>query len=340
MTCYLRTPTDHELELEHDYEGLKFDRSGETLPVEDSSSDPLPSIVTHAESISQKLREIEQGARPVAFSHVTEAAQAFLVAAIAEEIRKTFWIICPNVRSQELLYESLLNWLPDALFLPEAEFAAVENILPDPEIAAERLALLNRVQREKGPHVIIATRAALDQAAPNPAALNSAVLALRRGKRAPMEHTIEALVGAGYERVAQVTTRGQFAVRGGILDVFSWQAQRPVRAEFFGDDVESLREFDVDTQTSVRNLQSIEILLGAAEDQTGTVRDYVAHWSSPHRDRAGGKRRCRNPDRRGAGLAAKSPRTSEAPLKNATSEISRWAISCWSRRSARSFPRG
>ena len=57
--------------------------------------------------------------------------------------------MCPNVRSQELLYESLLNWLPGALFLPEAEFAAVENILPDPEIAAERLALLSRVQREK-----------------------------------------------------------------------------------------------------------------------------------------------------------------------------------------------
>jgi len=244
--------------------------------VEDSSSDPLPAIVAGAEPISQKLRGIEQGAHPVAFSHVTEPAHAFLVAAIAGEIRKTFWVFCPTVRSQELLYESLLNWLPDALFLPEAEFAAIENILPDPEIAAERLALLNRIQREKGPHVIIATRAALGQAAPDPTALNSAVLALRRGKRAPMERTIEALVAAGYERVAQVTTRGQFAVRGGILDLFSWQAQRPVRAEFFGDDVESLREFDVDTQTSVRNLQNVEILLGAVEDQAGTVRDYIA----------------------------------------------------------------
>jgi transcription-repair coupling factor (superfamily II helicase) len=246
------------------------------LPVEDSSGDPLPSIVAGAESISQKLREIEQGADPVAFSHVTESAQAFLVAAITGEIAKTSWILCPNVRSQELLYESLLNWLPDALFLPEAEFAAVENILPDPEIAAERLALLNRVQRDKGPHVIVTTRAALDQAAPDPAALNSAVLALRRGKREPLERTIEALVSAGYERVAQATTRGQFAVRGGILDVFSWQAQRPIRAEYFGDDIESLREFDVDTQTSVRNLQSVEILLEAAEDQTATVRDYVS----------------------------------------------------------------
>jgi transcription-repair coupling factor (superfamily II helicase) len=246
------------------------------LPVEDSSNDTLPAIVAGAEPISQKLRDIGKGVRPVAFSHVTEPAQAFLVAAIAGEIRKTFWVLCPNVRSQELLYESLLNWLPDALFLPEAEFAAVENILPDPEIAAERLALLSRIQREKGPHIIIATRAALGQAAPDPAVLNSAVLALRRGKREPMERTIEALVAAGYERVAQVTTRGQFAVRGGILDLFSWQAQRPVRAEFFGDDVESLREFDVDTQTSVRNLQNVEILLGAVEDQTGAVRDYIS----------------------------------------------------------------
>ncbi len=244
--------------------------------MEDSASDSLPAVVAAAEPISQKLRAIEKGVRPVAFSHVTEPAQAFLVAAIAGQIRKTFWVVCPNVRSQELLYESLLNWMPNALFLPEAEFAAVENILPDPELAAERLALLNRVQREKGPHLIIATRAALDQAAPEPAALRSAAMALRRGANEPMEHTIETLVTAGYERVAQVTTRGQFAVRGGILDLFSWQAVRPVRAEFFGDDIESLREFDVDTQTSVRNLQSVEILLAAAEEQTGTVRDYVA----------------------------------------------------------------
>ncbi|HWM26703.1 MAG TPA: transcription-repair coupling factor [Chthoniobacterales bacterium] len=244
--------------------------------MEESSRDPLPSVAAEADPISRKLRELESGRRPVAFSHVIEPAQAFLVAAIAGKIPETIWVLCPTVRSQELLFESLLNWLPEALFLPEAEFAAVENILPDPEIAAERLALLNRVQRDKGPHVIIATRAALDQAAPNPAALNSAVLALRRGRREPMERTIEALVAAGYERVAQVTTRGQFAVRGGILDLFSWQAQRPVRVEFFGDDVESLREFAVDTQTSVRNLQNVEILLAAAEDQTGTVRDYIA----------------------------------------------------------------
>jgi transcription-repair coupling factor (superfamily II helicase) len=245
------------------------------LTVEESSSDPLPSIVTHAESVSQKIREIKGGVCPVAFSHVSEPAHGFLVAAIANEIPKTVWVFCPNIRSQELLYESLLNWKTNALFLPEVEFAAVENILPDPEIAAERLGLLNRVQREKGPHLVVATRAAVDQPAPDPAALKASALALRQGKKAPLEATIETLVAASYERVPQVTARGQLAVRGGILDIFSWQAARPIRIEYFGDDIESLREFDVDTQTSVRNLQGVEILLEAAENETATVRDYV-----------------------------------------------------------------
>jgi len=111
-----------------------------------------------------------------------------------------------------------------------------------------------------------------------------------------MERILEQLSGAGYERVAQVTTRGQFAVRGGIVDLYSWQAPLPVRVEFFGDEIESLREFDIDTQTSVNDLGSVEILLSAAakqgaavsktpgrfgnrpsliEDQSGFIRDYI-----------------------------------------------------------------
>jgi transcription-repair coupling factor (superfamily II helicase) len=91
-----------------------------------------------------------------------------------------------------------------------------------------------------------------------------------------MESLLERLVASSYERVAQVTTRGQFAVRGGIVDLYSWQAPMPFRTEFFGDQIESLREFDIDTQTSVRDLKSVDILLDqGALDHCGQVRDYV-----------------------------------------------------------------
>jgi transcription-repair coupling factor (superfamily II helicase) len=243
--------------------------------------------VATSDPIARKLRAIQDAQWPVQFSHAIQPAQPFLAALIAHSWHRlpvdhrqaadsTIWISCPNVHSQELFYESLLNWQPHALFLPEAEFAAAENVLPDPEIAAERLAALLQIGRGTGPHVIVATRASLDQAAPKHGALESAVTQLQRGAASKMESLLERLAGSSYERAAQVTTRGQFAVRGGIVDLYSWQAPMPFRVEFFGDQIESLREFDIDTQTSVRDLKSVEILLDQeALDQSGYVREYI-----------------------------------------------------------------
>src|SRR5438128_1557329 len=251
--------------------------------------------VAASEPIAPKLHAIQDAHWPVQFSHVIQAAQPFVAAIIAhtwfrlraddrQTADSTIWILCPSVHSQESFYESLVNWQSDALFLPEAEFAAAENVLPDPEIVAERLAVLMQIGRGTGPHVIVATRASLDQAAPGRDTLRSALTQIRGGATAQMEDLLQRLVAAGYERVAQVTTRGQFAVRGGIVDLYSWQAPLPLRLEFFGDQIESLREFDIDTQTSVRDLGSVDILLGAAVepdrlsliDRSGRVRDYIA----------------------------------------------------------------
>jgi transcription-repair coupling factor (superfamily II helicase) len=255
--------------------------------VEKSIRTELLECIAASEPIARKLAAMEKARWPVQFSHVIEPAQAFLAAVIVEArqrrtpsdrqpVDSTIWVLCPSVHSQEIFYESLLNWQPDALFLPEAELAAVENVLPDPEIAAERLALLMEIERATGPRVIVATRAGLDQPAPKRGTLHSAVIQLRRGANAKMEQLIDKLMGSGYERVAQVTTRGQFAIRGGIVDLYSWHAPLPFRLEFFGDQIESLREFDIDAQTSVRELRSADLLLGTPDDQSGFVRDYMA----------------------------------------------------------------
>ncbi|MEO6870648.1 MAG: transcription-repair coupling factor [Chthoniobacterales bacterium] len=314
--------------------------------VADSLGSELLGAVARSAPIAEKLKSLRAGAQPIAFSHVIAPAQAFLAAVIAREVKQTVWIVCPSVRRQELLYESLVNWLPEALFLPEAEFIAVENILPDQEIAAERLALLSRLG-EKGRHVVVATRASLDHPAPPRSALRSASLRLKRGASVRLEQIIGSLGEAGYERAPQVTTRGQFAVRGGVLDVFSWQAQLPIRAEFFGDEIESLREFDLDAQTSVGNLNSVELLLTATEDESGRVRDYLAPndiqiavepeenegadaaviitegWSC-HPERSGAKRTEVEGPRKhlSAGDAAKRLRGPSTPLRSAQDDSS------------------
>jgi transcription-repair coupling factor (superfamily II helicase) len=259
--------------------------------------------VAASEPIPRKLEAIQRAQWPVRFSHVIQSAQPFLAAVLAHAsygrrvnerhaADSTIWVLCPSVHSQEVFYESLLNWQPDALFLPEAELTGIKNVLPDPEIAAERLALFLQIERDTGRRIIVATRAGLDRAAPKRGSLESAVVQLRRGVTTKMEEFLERLAASGYERVSQVTTRGQFAVRGGIVDLYSWQAPLPFRLEFFGDQIESLREFDIDTQTSVRDLRSIDILLNQGEaafqppgrsgdrpslvdNQSGSVRDYI-----------------------------------------------------------------
>src|SRR5437879_11803963 len=150
---------------------------------------------------------------------------------------------------------------------------------------AERLALLAMIdppkdgfaatKSEPAQQLIVTTRARLDQPALTRGAVSAATLKIKRSAPLTMEQLLEKLNTAGYERVAQVTTRGQIAVRGGIVDLYSWQAPLPTRIEFFGDNVESLREFDIDTQTSVSDLRKIDVLLGGEDDQTGVVRDYI-----------------------------------------------------------------
>jgi transcription-repair coupling factor (superfamily II helicase) len=245
--------------------------------VEKSSTDFLK-LAAAAKPIDRKLRQIATADFPVRFNHVIESAQPFLVATITSIWRRdsAIWVICPTVRKQELFFESVSNWNSRAAFFPEAEFAAVENILPDPEIAAERLALLSQIEKGSASELIVTTRAALDQPAPKRGKLRSASLEIRRGASLGMADLLNALSSAGYERVVQVTTRGQFAVRGGIVDIFSWQTTLPFRIEFFGDEIESLREFDLDTQTSVRRREEASILLSAADDTSGNVRDYIA----------------------------------------------------------------
>jgi len=242
----------------------------------EKSAELLERVVA-SEPIARKLRALAKAEWPVKFSHVIEPAQPFLAAAVAHATQlqlpnnrqragSAVWILCPSVHSQEVFYESLLNWQPNALFLPEAELVEVENVLPDPEIAAERLALLMEIERVGERRIIVATRASLDQPAPKRGTLEPSVTQLRRGANVEMEHLVEQLAASGYERVAQVTARGQFAVRGGIIDFYSWQAPLPFRLEFFADQIESLREFDIDTQTSLRDLRSVDVLLGTADE--------------------------------------------------------------------------
>ena len=154
-----------------------------------------------------------------------------------------------------------------AVLFPAWELDLLSDHLND-EVAGERLRVCDLLsqslpQHSGQPAFIVAPIMALMQPVPSPEALAKRRLTLLKDQQAELDELVERLIQGGFERVEAVDQQGQFARRGGILDVFPHGAVQPLRIEFFGDRIESIRHFDLDTQRSVDRIDGCELLMAA-----------------------------------------------------------------------------
>ncbi|MFM8231155.1 MAG: hypothetical protein ACKOAL_08025, partial [Chthoniobacterales bacterium] len=227
-----------------------------------------------ASSAARRWRDAARTGKQAVAGGVAAPAQPFLVAWLAKELGRPICVVCPDVKHQEEFFHDLRFWDDRALLVPDLELSA-PGAVTDPELAAARLGALHELRGADRP-VVVFTVDGLDHAAPSPAQLQSETKTLRRGEALAPQDLVAELERTGFVRVAMAAVRGQYAVRGGIVDVFPWQTALPVRLEFFGDELESLRSYDPDSQRSVETMESCEICLGAAEGKdSGTARDYL-----------------------------------------------------------------
>ncbi|MCW1921379.1 transcription-repair coupling factor [Luteolibacter arcticus] len=242
----------------------------------DDSTDWLQRAIGQPD-FAQRLTLAVSGAGGVVFDHADEAAHSWLAAVVCRHLtgakKMRLWLVCDAPRQRERLAAELDLWGIDAADLPEMPVELEGGQLADPESAALRLEVLDTAA-QRDACVILCGAEAFSQGAPSPAELAGSRLVVKQGAGADPLDLSAKLSAHGYDRVTTVQGRGQFAVRGGILDVFPWQGGRPLRLEFFGDEVDSLREFDVDTQASVGKLAQAELLLAEPELEA-TVADYV-----------------------------------------------------------------
>jgi len=213
-----------------------------------------------------------------ALSQAIPEAHPLLAALAALAHPGRTWLVCHDSRALERLFPILQQWIPEALFFPDAPPPPIDGALPDPEAGAERLSVLGRL-RGKGRQgeCIVLTLASLGGSVPSPETLHSAEIRIRAGQSLDRDALVSLLEKAGYELVPRVAERGQIALRGGIIDVFGFQHLRPVRVELFGDEVESIRAFDLDAQTSVEPLEECSLLgVDAAESGLVPLADLIA----------------------------------------------------------------
>jgi transcription-repair coupling factor (superfamily II helicase) len=216
------------------------------------------------------------------------AASACLAWTLCNAVPATWVWVLDNLSAMETFVSDLLALQPpgdehEVLVFPPWDLLPAEGIRPQPETVGIRLSTLNTLQRTRRPRIVVTAVQSLMQGTISADNLRHQTLALEVAGNHDPHQTAEQLAEWGYDFSHEVENRGQASLRGGLLDVWPLSSDWPVRIEFFGDVIDSIRTFDPYEQTSVEKIQ--RIVIGPTEE-TGslhtTLFDYLppgSHWA-------------------------------------------------------------
>lgn len=195
---------------------------------------------------------------PLAVNGLWGSSAPILAAVLATEISRPLLYICAHVEQADNAQDDL-----EAVTTRPVDLLPAWETLPGEgggagEIGAERTRLCDQL-RHGEPGIVVGPIQALMQPVPSPASLDSNTLTLKKGDQRGPEEIAAWLVERGFVRLDQVEQPGDFALRGGILDIFASADTDPVRLDFFGEEIESIRQFESATQRSVREIPMTRI---------------------------------------------------------------------------------
>ena len=172
------------------------------------------------------------------------------------------------------LYEEYRFFDPEVVYYPAKDVLFYQSDIRGNVLTAERIRALKAIHEKECVTVITTFDALMNTQAP-PEKIWETVLKFKPGNELALDTVMKQLVRMGYEKEYQVETMGQFAVRGGILDIFPLTEENPVRIEMWGDEIDTIRTFDTSTQKSIDNIEEIhiypacELVLTEKEKQAG-----------------------------------------------------------------------
>lgn len=226
--------------------------------------------------VAELVSRVENGGCPAVLTGTQPVQRACVGAAVAAGAGRPMVFLCADEREARQLagdLQSLTGETPVTLLAREWQFRP--NAVSSREWERSRLAALHQMAAGNAPVVVATVDALLARTMP-PHRLAELSMTLETGGRADLKELCDRLLQAGYSRCDQVEGVGQFALRGGILDVFSPLMEQPVRCEFFDDEIDSLGLFDPGTQRRTENVSSA-LLLPAAEVLPGLAPGGTAH---------------------------------------------------------------
>ncbi|NGX32676.1 MAG: Transcription-repair-coupling factor, partial [Candidatus Anoxychlamydiales bacterium] len=185
---------------------------------------------------------------------------SFLTTFLNHTLKKDILIISTD-RRKDLLYKNLSSFNDNLLEFLSWETLPFEEIKPSLDIIGQRFDTLNKLQVSKKNNLLICTLHSLLQKIIPSDVLKDLSLHLKINESHDFDNLIKKLVHLGYKKETLVSDKAQFATRGYIIDIFPTNQDHPYRIEFFSDEIESIRTFDLETQKSVERKKSVDIFL-------------------------------------------------------------------------------
>jgi transcription-repair coupling factor (superfamily II helicase) len=186
---------------------------------------------------------------------------SFLVAGAYLKKPQPMTVLTTNIYNAQRIYDLLSSFLGEdvCLFYPSDELLRAESIAASKEMMAQRLYVMDQLLSGQ-PCILITHAAAVMRFLPDPDFFKTQTIKLKRGEAYDIDLLKRQLAQSGYARVGKVDQTLQYAVRGAIIDIASVNEEHPIRLEFFGDALESIRYFDIATQTSFADIEQARIL--------------------------------------------------------------------------------
>ena len=177
------------------------------------------------------------------------------------ENKGSYLIVTSNLYKAQSIYSKLCSFIPknDVLLFPADELIRAEMLAQTKEMVATRLYTLNELINKRG-KIVVANLASATRYLPNPDVFKWLTIDFKVGGHFDILEIKKQLVKAGYSQVNKIDQSLQFASRGDIIDIFSVNYDKPIRIEFFDDEIESIRFFEISTQISVKSVQNVTIL--------------------------------------------------------------------------------
>ena len=205
---------------------------------------------------------------------VTESAKPYSIAALWHHLGTAALVIVPRPEDARHLHDQLLTYLGDdqpVYLFSEPGVLPFERLMADAATNNQRLSVLSALQgtpatgrlgleQDRQPPLVIASAAAALRKTPTPEVLTGAWHTLRLGSKVRLAELFAKWVSLGYRREDSVEVPGSFSYRGGIVDIFPPSSHLPARLELWGDEVESIRLFDPNSQRSVTNVDEVNVI--------------------------------------------------------------------------------